>query len=243
MDIGRGMSDVRNSSGGDTRPSSSNGTESSGLKKSGPQGIKLLRRYWYVGVVIVLVVVGIVAWFANEASVDAAWKRATDDYGRADYASAAKTLNGMAMPSDEKRLTVYAQTMLATRQLDKALPAYKSLYDKRKDPAVKIVIGNIYNEQKKYDEAAKTYRDIISANSAYVQAYVNLSTLYKLQSKDQDAVEVAKQGVKANSNSVILYELLVSMLLEKKDSSDYKEAVAALKKLNPSDPLLESLKK
>lgn len=72
---------------------------------------------------------------------------------------------------------------------------------------------------------------------------MNLSTLYKLQGKTQDSVDVAKQGVKANPNSATLYELLISMLLEDKNSTDFKEAVATLKKLNPSDPLLEALKK
>lgn len=236
MDI-RGTSDTGNSSG-------SAGVESSGAKKKGAKGlVKVLGRYWYVVVVLVVVVAGVVAWFVQQASADVVWQKATDDYGRADYASAAKLLDNMAVPTDEKRLTVYAQTMLATRQLDKALPAYNSLYAKKKDPAIKIIIGNIYNEQKKYDEAAKTYREIISANTTYIQAYVNLSTLYKLQGKTQDSVDVAKQGVKANPNSATLYELLISMLLEDQGSADYKEAVATLKKLNPSDPLLQTLKK
>ena len=205
--------------------------------------VRALRNYWYVVVVLIVVAAGVVAWLVQQASADATWQKATDDYGKADYASAAKLLENVAVPTDEKRLTVYAQTMLATRQLDKALPAYKSLYAMKKDPAIKIIIGNIYNEQKKYDEAAKTYRDIITANETYIQAYVNLSTLYKLQSKTQDAVDVAKQGVKANPNSATLYELLISMLLDDKGSTDYKEAVASLKKLNPSDPLLQTLKK
>ncbi|USN96646.1 MAG: hypothetical protein H6797_00375 [Candidatus Nomurabacteria bacterium] len=233
----RGTSDTDNSSG-------SAGNESSGAKKKGVKGLaRALGRYWYALVVLVVIVAGAIAWFVQQASADAAWQKATDDYGRADYAAAAKLLDNVAVPTDEKRLTVYAQTMLATRQLDKALPAYNSLYAKKKDPAVKIVIGNIYNEQKKYDEAAKTYRDIINANTTYIQAYVNLSTLYKLQSKTQDAIDVAKQGVKANPNSATLYELLISMLLDNQGSTDYKQAVATLKKLNPSDPLLQTLKK
>lgn len=126
MDIGRGISDVKSSSSEDDSGSSNS-------KKDGSKGIKrLMKRSWYVVVVAVVVLAGVVAWLAQQASVDAAWKKATDDYGRADYAAAAKLIGDMPVPTDEKRLTVYAQTMLATRQLDKALPAYKSLYDKKK---------------------------------------------------------------------------------------------------------------
>jgi len=205
--------------------------------------LQTLRQYWYAVALVAAIVLALIVWRVNEVNTDAAWNKAADDFGRADYAAAAKLIGDKSVPSDEKRLVVYSQTMLATRQLDKALTGYKSLYEKKKDPAFKIIIGNIHNEQKKYDDAAKAYRDIISTNSTYVQAYVNLATLYKLQSKDQDAVDTAKQGVQANPNSATLYELLVSMLLDKKDSTDYKQAVDALKKLNPSDPLLESLKK
>lgn len=204
--------------------------------------VRILRRYWYLLLLVVVVIGALVVWRVNEVSNDAAWNKASDYFGRADYAASAKLIGDKPVPTDEKRLTVYSQTMLATRELDKALSGYKSLYEKKKDPSIKIIIGNIYNEQKKYDDASKVYQDIINTNSTYVQAYVNLATLYKLQGKNQDAVDTAKQGVRANPNSATLYELLVSMLLEKKDSDDFKQAVEALKKLNPSDPLLESLK-
>lgn len=203
---------------------------------------RFFKKYWYIIVILLLAVGGAIGWRVYQMNIDATWSKASDHYGRADYEAAAKLLEGMSMPTDEKRLIVYAQTMLATRQLDKALPAYTKLYELKKDPDVKIKIGNIYNEQKKYDEAAKAYKEIISANTAFVQAYVNLATLYKLQGKNQDAIETAKQGVKSNPNSVTMHELLVSMLLEDKESSDYKEAVKSLEKLNPSDPLLETLK-
>jgi len=204
--------------------------------------VRFLKKFWYVFLILVIGIVAAVAWFSYTARVNAAWSKAADYHGKADYAEAAKLLNDMPLPSEDGRLQVYAQTMLATRQLDKALPAYRALYEKKKDPSVKIAIGNIYNEQKKYDEAEKTYRELITANDTFVQAYVNLSTLYKLQGKNKDAVDVAKQGVKANPNSVVLNELLISMLLEDKESEDFKQAVEALKKINPKSPIFEAIK-
>lgn len=212
-------------------------SSSSGLKRTA----QFLRKYWYVVIILLVLVGGLIAWRSYQLHLDAQWSKAQDYYGRADYANAAKILEPMALPTDDKRLTVYAQTMLATRKLDKALPAYQTLYSHKKDPDVKIKIGNIYNEQKKYDEAAKAYREIITADSSYIQAYVNLATLYKLQGKSQEAIDTAKQGTQANPNSVVLYELLISMTLEHKDSQEHKDAVEALKKLNPQDPIFEVL--
>lgn len=203
--------------------------------------VSWLRRYWYIILAIIIILALLLAWRLYQDHVNAQWSKATDDYGRADYQDAAKILDGMPMPSDPQRLTVYSQTMLATRQLDKALTGYQALYDAKKDPSVKLIIGNIYNEQKKYDDAAKAYSDLIAANSGYVQAYVNLATLDKLQGKTDDAVATAKQGVKANPNSATMYELLISMLLEHPDSADYQQAVASLKKLNPQDPIFQTI--
>lgn len=218
-------------------------TNTSGESKKKNKAFRFLKKYWWAILPVVLIIAGLIAWRTYEMNIDATWSKATDYHSKAKYNEAAKLIEGMSMPTDEKRLTVYAQTMLATRQLDKALPAYNSLYDIKKEPAYKIIIGNIYNEQKKYDEAAKVYRELITANSTFVQAYVNLSTLYKLQAKSTEAVEVAKEGIKANPNSVVLHELLISMLLDKQDSLDFKQAVDALKKLNPQDPIFDTIKK
>jgi hypothetical protein len=83
---------------------------------------------------------------------------------------------------------------------------------------------------------------VIKTNPGYVQAYVNLATVHLLQSDRKAAVETAKTGVEANAGNVTLNELLVSLLLEDKSSSDYISAVAALEELNPQSPLLESIK-
>lgn len=203
--------------------------------------IHIVKKFWYVIIVLLLVVIGVVVYGVLQARDAATWKTAQDAYSKADYASSAKVLANHGVPSDQAKLKVYAESMLATRQYDKALPAYQKMYDAKKDPDVKIKMGNIYNEQKKYDLAEKAYQDVISSNPTYVQAYINLSTLYKLQSRTDNAVAAAKNGVKANPNSVSLYELLVSMTMDKKDSADYKGAIAKLKELNPNDQLLTIL--
>lgn len=203
--------------------------------------LKTVKRYWYVVIAVLVITAGVGYFVTSALRTENAWKRASDYYGRADYENAAKALDGVSVPSDTERLMVYSQTMLATRQLDDALVGYNKLYEAKKDPNTKIIIGNIYNEQKRYEEAEKVYKEAFAANPSYVQAYVNLATLYKLQGRAQDAIAVAKQGVQNNDRSATLYELLVSMLMDNKDSADFKAAVEKLKEINPQDPLLEAI--
>ncbi len=189
-----------------------------------------------------VVVVGIVAWQVVHARNEATWNKATAYYEKAEYDKAADALKGMGMPSDPKRLQVYSQTMLATRQFDKALEGYQKLYQVKNDSATKLVIGNIYNEQKKPDEAISTYKGIISSDPAYAQAYVNLASIYAMQGKTSEAITTIDQGIGKVPKSVTMHELKVSLLVSRKGSAEYNQAVAALRQVNPDDPLLRSLK-
>lgn len=189
----------------------------------------------------VLLLTGIIfGWLFYQSSINMKWEKATDYYRRADYDAAANELKGLPIPSkDVDRLAIYSQTMLATRQLDNARDGYKQLYELKKDPFTKVVLGNIYNEQKRYDEATKIYKEVTVANPNYAQAYVNLATLHKLQGDNTKAVQVASDAVKNNPNNTVLLELLVSLTMTDKESPVFQEAVAKLKKVNPNDPLLE----
>jgi tetratricopeptide (TPR) repeat protein len=80
-----------------------------------------------------------------------------------------------------------------------------------------------------------------NTDKTYVQAYVNLATLHRMQGDKDKAIEVAKKGIEANPSNIVLNELYVSMLLDEKGSEAYKKAVENLRNLDPNDPLLESL--
>lgn len=203
--------------------------------------LRIAKKHVLIVVAVIVVIGGLVTWQVMQMNQDTAWKRATDYFTHAEYEKAANELNSVSMPSTADRLRVYGQTMLATRQLDKSLAAYKKLYEIDKDPSVKLIIGNIYNEQKNYDEAIKVYREVITANPSNIQAYVNIATVYKLQNNSAEAVKIANDGVAKNPTSVVLHELRVSMLMNDTHSSEYKDAIAALKKLNPKDQLLQAL--
>jgi tetratricopeptide (TPR) repeat protein len=202
---------------------------------------RFLGKYKIVVIVLLVAVIGLIGWQVQKTAGENKWKKATDAFRHADYDETAKILGDMKPPSDPEKLAIYAQTMLATRQLDRAAVAYQKLYDAKKDPFAKLVLGNVYNQQKKYDEAAKIYQELIDSNPSYAQAYVNLATLYKVQGKGDKATEVAQKGVKNNPSNTVLNELLVSMTMGDKNSQVFKDAVAQLRKLNPNDPLLTSI--
>jgi tetratricopeptide (TPR) repeat protein len=210
-------------------------------RSSNKKIINFIKRFWYIFLIAGIVIGVVIGWSISSAREAAAWQRATDAFSRADYESAKKDIDGVAVPGDQDKLKVYAQTMLATRTLDKALVGYENLYKQTKDPATLLILGNIYNQQQKYDKAISTYKDVIANNENNIQAYVNLATVYKLQQKSDEAVATATQAVEKNQKSAVAHELLVSMLLDKKGSDAYNKAIADLKALNPNDPLLESI--
>ncbi len=201
----------------------------------------ILKKFWYVLVIVLVAIAVLITLAVLDSNAKASWQKATDYFSRAEYENAAKIIKDMPVPNDQERLRVYSQTMLATGELDKALTGYSKLYEITKDTSSKLIIGNIYNQQKKYDQAITVYREVIAENSSNVQAYVNLATVYRLQGKNGEAVKIANESVKNNPNSVTLLELKVSMLLDEKGSDAYNAAVEELKKANPQDPLLQAL--
>lgn len=216
-------------------------TPAAGVPK-GKRVLSVLKRFKWVILAVAVVVAALVAYQAYQAGIERRWDKAKDYFAKADYPKAAKEMEGLSMPKDADRLKVYSQTMLATQKLDKAAKGYEKLYEINKDPFDKVVLGNIYNQQKRYDEAAKVYREVIKSNPAYVQAYVNLATMYRLQQNNKAAIDAAKDGVTNNPNNVVLAELLVSLTMDNKNSPEYQDALSKLEQLNPKSPLLEALK-
>lgn len=235
-----GMQETNNSSVGN-QPRFDNTSVPTRKKPLYKHIFQFIKKYALIIVIVFIIAAAIFLWLAIRAHQKAVWTRATDYFSRAEYEKAEKELRDVKVPSKADQLRVYGQTMLATRNLDKSLAAYNKLYDLNKDPSDKLIIGNIYNEQKKYDEAIKVYREVIAANPNNIQAYVNAATVYKLQNNSNEAIKIANEGVEKNPSSVVLHELKVSMLMSDKNSKEYKDAIEALKKLNPQDQLLQAL--
>jgi tetratricopeptide (TPR) repeat protein len=147
------------------------------------------------------------------------------------------------MPSDNEKLMIYGQAMLSVGEKEKAKKAFNTLYARNKDPFVKMLLGNIYNQDKDYDGAEKTYKEIIADNPNYVQAYVNLATLYRLRNDQVNALKTAQDGIKNNPKSVVLLELVVSLNMDNQQSKEFTDAVKSLKEVDPENKLLKDIMK
>lgn len=210
-------------------------------KRHGVKCLRSLKRHWYLYATVLAVLAVATGLYLLKTADVATWARAEDYFTRAEYEKAAKILNNKSMPSEKNRLRVYSQTMLATGSLDKALAGYEKIYSNDKDTSAKLIIGNIHNQKKEYDKAIATYKDLIADNPNAVQAYVNLATVYRLKGDSKEAIAISEKAVTANPQNVTLLELRVSMLLEDQNSDSFRQAVEELRKVNPNDPLLESI--
>lgn len=166
------------------------------------------------------------------------WRTANDYYRAANYTKAAAVIRRLPMPSDPHELNVYAQTMFSVSEMDKAKQAYQKHYDKTGDVQSLLMVGNVQQQQKKFEEAQATYRKVIAKNPTYIQAYANGAASYMLANKRPEALKMLTEGVAANPNATALYAMQVQLLRDEKESETYKQALEKLKLLDPQNSIL-----
>ncbi|OQB05185.1 MAG: Tetratricopeptide repeat protein [bacterium ADurb.Bin212] len=166
------------------------------------------------------------------------WQSAEKYYREGNYEKASQYIGSNSLPDDPAKLSIIGQTMYSVGSIDKAIEAYRKSYEIKANPETKLMIANSYATKKEYDEAIKIYSELIDSNPNYIQAYINCSATYRYKSLKEKAIEVIQEGIKENPNSVLLYQTMVSMTANDKDSGEYKNAITNLEKLNPNDPLL-----
>jgi len=167
------------------------------------------------------------------------WDKAEEYYRQGQYDLAAKQIAFFPLPNNLDRLKIYAHIMFAIDELNKAEKAYSLLASKTNSPFFAIMLGNTYKKEGKTQQAIEQYEEVIDAYPNYIQTYLNLASLYNLQGQKEKAVEVLKRGAKSNPNAVNIYEMVVSILINDKDSNDYKWAKNKLSKLDPNNILLK----
>lgn len=188
--------------------------------------------------VVLFIFLGLGVYFYSENK----WQKAENYYRQGEYKQAAKEIAYLLPPKDQEKLKMYAHIMFATGELDKAEKAYSILAKQTDNPFFHIMLGNVYREKKEFGQAVSQYEELIDSHPNYVQAYLNLASLYSLQGQQDKAVEVLKRGTDKNPNAVNLYEMIVSILSDNKESSDYRWAKSHLKKLDPNNNLLQNEK-
>ena len=68
-----------------------------------------------------------------------------------------------------------------------------------------FLIGDGYQKNRKFTEAAEAYKRAISAKPDILPIYHNLSDIYRNQNRFEEAIEVTKQGLKIFPNNASLY--------------------------------------
>lgn len=90
-----------------------------------------------------------------------------------------------------------------------------------------FLVGNSFQLEKKYTEAADAYEKAISAKPELTVAYTNLSQIYQTLNRYEDAINVLKKGTQVNPNDGNMF-ISLTWLLSLMDK--HVEAVGAGKK-------------
>ncbi|HXK91728.1 MAG TPA: tetratricopeptide repeat protein [Bacteroidales bacterium] len=83
-----------------------------------------------------------------------------------------------------KELKIEANNNIYNKQNDVAKKNLeKALKINTKDPEIYYLLGNVYFNEKNYDEAIKYYTEAIEIDSTYAQAYTSRGKIYRIYNK------------------------------------------------------------
>ena len=71
-----------------------------------------------------------------------------------------------------------------------------------------IMLGNLYRDNKKYEEAERLYKKAIRINPKYYQIYIELGKLYGLQEKWKEAENAYREVIKNDPNNDVAWKTL-----------------------------------
>jgi tetratricopeptide (TPR) repeat protein len=152
--------------------------------------------------------------------------------------------------TDQKVRREYAIALYASGDLEKAKEQYLAeLKSNDSDAVTYNNLGNIYRQQKKFDDAIQMYEKSIKLDEKNINAYLNLGHLYSdVLSKPNEAIRVYTDGLDKNPNDktiqtqlALVYErsgdlekaveIYKAMLEQNANDLVAKEAIARLEKL------------
>ncbi|HUD21080.1 MAG TPA: hypothetical protein VMQ44_03385 [Candidatus Saccharimonadales bacterium] len=195
--------------------------------------LQLSKRKWRVLGGGLLVVAAVVALGALYLVRHNHWVKAEDYYKTGQYQKVYDLVGNQPLPTDAKELSIYGQAMMATQHYDKALKAYQELNKQNSSLDTELILANIKQEMGDNAAAESQYQAIVNQNSGFIQAYLNLASLYRIEGQADKANEILLSGIKNNPQSASLYSYLISINADKKGAKDYQSWVDNLKKLDP----------
>ena len=166
------------------------------------------------------------------------WRRAESLFQSGNLPELAKLIKPGNMPSNATDLNIYAKTMNSVGNFDEAYKALEKIYGLEKSNDTKLLMANILVQKKDLSGAEKLYLEITQQNPGFIQAYLNLASLYRTEGKNQAATDLLLSAIKNNPNSVQLYEYLV-MISNPSSNPEYNTWKEKLKTLDPNNKALE----
>ena len=125
-----------------------------------------------------------------------------------------KELADKAKSGKPEDLLPYASMQYTVRDLSGSEKTYQDLIAKNKDNKGLIAfyqnnLGNVYRDEKKFDEAIKAYRAAIESNAQEKTSYINLGNLYQYYLGDTEKAKATyEDAAKKLSNAADIYVLL-----------------------------------
>ena len=188
-----------------------------------------------VGIVAIILAVLVLGYFYLQKSK---WNKAENLFQNGNLPELAKIVKPGDMPNNLTDLNIYAKTMNSVGNFDEAYKALEKMYSLDKSNDTKLLMANILVQKKDLSGAEKLYLEITQQNYNFIQAYLNLASLYRTEGKNQAAIDLLSSAIKNNQNSVQIYEYLV-MIGNPSSNPDYNTWKEKLTALDPNNTALK----
>jgi tetratricopeptide (TPR) repeat protein len=144
-----------------------------------------------------------------------------------------------AAPVDATKLAADINAAMALSRegkVDEAIAAYEAILASAPGvPLVHFNLGTAYKKKGDLPKAEAAMRRSFELDPAFVDGYVGLATLFAESGKQDEAIEVVRQGVAANERSGRLQYALGVLAEGKGDAATAKQAFLKAEELDPQN--------
>ena len=179
--------------------------------------------YIWLTIIVLVIVLAFAVVFGKKKYTDSQWGKAREAYKLTHYAEVVDLVGKLSEPKSQSDLSLLAHSYLAVDNKDKALELFNELSKEESNIDAKLVSGNILRDQGKFKEAEDKYKEVMKINTGYIQAYLNLASMYKMNNQAELANETLTEAVKYNPTAVSVIDYRLDINADKKGSDVYKE--------------------
>ncbi len=106
----------------------------------------------------------------------------------------------------------------------------------------RVMLGNIYFDARKWDEAIPWYEQAVKLDPNNTDVLVDLGVCYRNAGRIDDALAMFKKALALDPNKKqAMYNEAVVYAFDKKDSGKARETLNKLEKAYPDDPMVKKL--